>query len=173
MSDDGYSLQSARSASERDELAGWVAGFLASPGSDNAVLAEALGRKLKWWVGPQRLPIDQLHRLAGPPGDPVLCPVEEDYWDDRVEAMDQLAEGGWEPPPVIVAYRGDELVLEDGNHRVESLRRAGRRDVWAVVGFESAEDRDRFVGKWKERSTAASMPAGLKPRFTRGARMGI
>ena len=144
MNEDSYSLQSARAASVRGDLATWVAGFLASPGSDNSFLAEELTGKLKWWIGPERLPIDDLQRLAGPPGDPVLCPVEDDYWDDRVDIMEDLAEGGWEPPPVIVAFRDDGFVLEDGNHRVESLRRAGRGTVWALVGFESPDDRDRF-----------------------------
>jgi hypothetical protein len=68
-------------------------------------LAEQLCADLGWWAGPVSLPLDQLHRLAGPAGDPVLCPVPEEYWDDRVEAMDELAQKGWEPAPVIVAYR--------------------------------------------------------------------
>jgi hypothetical protein len=165
MNDDvSYSVETARAASERGELDRWVADFLASPGSDNAALAAELTEKLKWWVGPQRLPISRLQRLAGPAGDPVLCPVDEDYWDDRVEAMDELAEEGWEPPPVIVAYHGDELVLEDGNHRVESLRRAGKREAWAVVGFERAEDRDRFVAK--------STPAPASPQEGPSSRPG-
>lgn len=148
MNGDGrYSLESARSAGDRDELGVWVAGFLASPGSDNAVLAAELTQKLKWWAGPERLRIDELNRLAGPPGEPVLCPVDEDYWDDRVDNIDELAEEGWEPPPVVVSYRDGELVLEDGNHRVEGLRRAGNTEVWAVVGFESEQDRDRFVAE--------------------------
>lgn len=146
MNDDPrYSLESARAAGEQDELADWVARFLASPGSDNPVLSEQLPNQLGWWTGPVLVPLDRLNRLAGPPGHPVLCPVEDDEWDDRVEVMEERAEEGWEPPPVIVAYRDDELVLEDGNHRVESLRRAGRREAWAVVGFESEEDRDRFA----------------------------
>jgi len=143
-----YSLDSARAAAERDDLAGWVARFLASPGSDNPLLGEALIKELGWWAGPVRLPLERLPRLAGPAGDPVLCPVDEQYWDDRVDAMGELAKGGWEPPPVIVAYRGDELVVEDGNHRIESVRRAGRRATWAVVGFERREDRDRCAREW-------------------------
>lgn len=150
-----YSLECAREARERGELAGWVARFLASPGSDNALLGKVLSEELRWWSGPVRVPLDQLQRLAGPPGDPVLCPVDEEYWDDRVESMDKLAKQGWEPPPVVVAGRRDGLVLEDGNHRVESLRRAGMRSVWAVVGFERREDRDRFDADW----TAAPPPA--------------
>jgi hypothetical protein len=131
-------------------LAGWVAEFLASPGSDNSVLAEQLTQELGWWVGPVPLPLSELHRLAGPAGDPVLCPVDEDYWDDRVEDMNERAESGWEPPPVIVAYRSGQLVLEDGNHRVEGIRRAGRREAWAVVGFESPEERARFTEKQQD-----------------------
>jgi hypothetical protein len=38
-------------------------------------------------------------------------------------------------------------VLEDGNHRVESLRRAGQREAWAVIGFENEADRDAFDGE--------------------------
>ena len=142
-----FSVESARAAAEHGRLAEWVSRFLASPGSDNAVLANQLPEELGWWAGPVELPLDQLHRLAGPPGDPVLCPVDDDYWDDRVDDMDKLAEEGWDPPPVVVAYRDRQLVLEDGNHRVESVRRAGRRTTWAVVGFAEREEYDRFTSE--------------------------
>jgi hypothetical protein len=138
-------VQSARQAATRDHLGEWVARFLASPGSDNPALAGQLSAELNWWAGPVLLPLDQLQRLAGPAGDPVLCVVDEDYWDERVESMDELAEDGWEPPPVVVACRDNRFVLEDGNHRVESVRRAGRRETWAVVGFIHKLDRDNFA----------------------------
>ena len=145
MNDDReYSLESARAASDRHELTEWVAGFLASPGSDNAALAEHLSAELGWWTGPLELPLDQLNRLVGPPGDPVLCPVDDEYWNGRLDGLDRRTEEGWDPPPVIVSYRQDKLVLEDGNHRSESVRRAGKTLVWAVVGFENREDFLRF-----------------------------
>jgi hypothetical protein len=140
-----YSLAAARAASERDELGDWVARFLASPGSDNAVLAEQLSAQVRCWLGPVELPIDRLHRLAGPPGEPVLCPVDEDYWDARVDDMEDKVTDGWEPPPVIVTAKGEQLVLEDGNHRVESLRRAGEDTAWAIVGFASVEECEAFA----------------------------
>lgn len=145
MRDQKYSLDAAREAAERDELGDWVARFLSSPGSDNAPLADLLAERPRWWLGPVQLPIDQLHRLAGPPGEPVLVPVDEDHWGEDVEEMEERVEEGWEPPPVIVTYRNGQLVLEDGNHRVESLRRAGERRAWAVVSFEDPEERDRFT----------------------------
>jgi len=46
---------------------------------------------------------------------------------------------------VVVAYRDGQLVLEDGNHRVEGLRRNGERETWAIIGFADAEERDRFT----------------------------
>lgn len=146
MSDDHeYSVQSARDAAQRDELGTWVARFLASPGSDNADLADELAEPRRWWLGPVQLPTDQLHRLAGPSDAPVMCPVDDDYWRDDVDDLAERVEDDWEPPPVIVSYRNGQLVLEDGNHRVEGLRRAGEDQVWAVVAFEDPAERERFT----------------------------
>jgi hypothetical protein len=145
VSDDHeYSLEGARAAADRDELGRWVARFLASPGSDNAPLAERLSASPRWWLGPVQLPVDQLNRLAGPPDDPVLCPVDDDYWRDDVDEIAERIEDEWQPPPVIVSHRDGRLMLEDGNHRVEGVRRAGEDQVWAVVAFEDPDERDRW-----------------------------
>ena len=142
---DDYSVTAAREAARADELGDWVDRFLASPGSDNAALADKLAERPRYWYGPVELSLDQLHRLAGPPDAPVLCAVDEEYWGDNVDDMREKIEDGWEPPPVVVTYRDGQFVLEDGNHRVESLRQSGDRRCWAVVNFESAEERDRFA----------------------------
>jgi hypothetical protein len=146
MSDDHeYSVEAARAAAEQDELNAWVADFLASPGSDNAPLGHTLTEPPRCWLGPVELPVDQLHRLAGPSGDPVLVPFDEDDWRDDVDDMaDRIEDDGWEPPPVIVTYQEGRLVLEDGNHRVEGARRAGNDQVWALVAFDDPAERDRF-----------------------------
>ena len=142
--DDSHSLDAARVAAARDELGAWVAEFLASPGSDNAALGEELTNGRRWWLGPVQVPLQRLNRLAGPRGDAVLCPVSEDDWRDDVDDLAQKVNDGWEPPPVIVSYRDGQLVLEDGNHRVEGVRRSGAHDTWAVIGFDDPEERDRF-----------------------------
>lgn len=139
-----YSVETALLAAERDELADWVQDFLASPGSDNALLGQQLTEQLQSWKGPVRLPLERLHRLAGPPDEPVLVAVDDDDWHDRVDDMAERIERGWQPAPVIVSYRDPRLVLEDGNHRVESLRRAGQSETWAVVGFADEQQRQRF-----------------------------
>jgi hypothetical protein len=144
MSNQGeFSVESAREAAARDEVDAWVADFLSSSGSDNAALAEALTSKPRWWLGPVEVPFNQLNRLAGPPGEPALCPLE-DHDLERVEGMEESIEEGWDPPPLIVSFRDGQLVLEDGNHRVEGLRRAGAREGWAVICFDDPDQRDAF-----------------------------
>jgi len=147
MSAEQFSIDTARAAAERDQLGAWVAEFLASPGSDNAELAAVLSQSPRWWIGPVELPLDQLQRLAGPSGAPVLEAVEEDEWRDDVEDLAHQVEEGHQPPPVIVTYRDDQLEVEDGNHRLEALRRAGRSVAWAVVSFEDEGELEQFVSR--------------------------
>ena len=144
---DDFTVDAARRAAERDELNTWVAEFLASSGSDNAELGHALTHPPRTWIGPVRLPLDQLNRLAGPSGHPVLVEVDEHEWRDDVDDLQEKVEEGWEPPPMVVTFRDDQLHLEDGNHRVEGLRRAGAEDAWSVISFESPEERDRFLAR--------------------------
>jgi hypothetical protein len=143
--DQDFSVESAREAARRDELGAWVDEFLSSPGSDNAALASLLSERPRWWLGPVRVPFRQLHRLVGPEDEPVLCAVDDEDWGDNIDEMEESIEDGWEPPPLIVSFRDGHLVLEDGNHRVESLRRAGAREGWAVVNFEDPAQRDSFT----------------------------
>lgn len=145
MSDDAHTTETALEAAGRDDLRRWVADFLASEGSDNAPLAEQLTADCPWWIGPVEVPLDDLHRLAGPPGAPVLEVVEDDWWRGDVDDLAGRIQGGHEPPPVVAALRDGRLVLEDGNHRVEALRRAGRDTTWAVVGFVDPAARDAFL----------------------------
>jgi hypothetical protein len=142
--DEKHSVEAARAAAERDELDAWVAEFLASPGSDNDELGEELTRRPRWWLGPVRVPTDRLNRLAGPPGEPVLVPVDEEGWRDDVDDLAEKVDDGWEPPPVIATYEDGELKLEDGNHRVEGLRRTGEDEVWTIIGFDSEADRRAY-----------------------------
>jgi len=145
MSSEKFTVESARSAAERDEIDAWMARFLASPGSDNAPLGQMLLDRELLWIGPVELRIDQLNRLAGPADHPVLVPIDEEDWRDDVSNLEEKVEDGWEPPPVVVTYEEGQLKLEDGNHRVEGMRRAGEDTVWGVIGFDSAEERDRFI----------------------------
>ncbi len=144
MNDEEFSLGAARTAAERDDLRGWVARFLASDGSDNADLAEMLNSEMTCWRGPVRLPFSELHRLAGPPDQPTLARLDEDDLE-TVEDMEDSIDEGWEPPPLIVSAKNDQLVVEDGNHRTEGLRRAGEDSYWCIVCASSDDELDRLL----------------------------
>ena len=60
MTGQQFSVDAAREAADRDALAAWVAEFLASPGSDNAPLAEKLAEQFR-----------SLDRASGGPAAPV------------------------------------------------------------------------------------------------------
>jgi hypothetical protein len=139
-----FSVDSARASAHRDELDDWVHGFLSDPEGGNPELCVKLDEPPRSWTGPHKLPIDQLNRLAGPPGHPVLVEVDEDDWRGDVDDMEVEVLQGGELPPVVVTCKDGQLVVEDGNHRIEGLRRAGATWAWAVVGFESVDDAMEF-----------------------------
>jgi len=138
-----FSLASARAAAAEDRTAMWVGDFLASRGSDNEVLAAALAQKRHWWLGPIRVPLDDLVRLAGPEDD-ALVAVAPKEWEGDVEEMQESLDEGWEPPPLLAEYQDGRLLLQDGNHRYEALARAGAPDAWVLVYFDDPTARDEF-----------------------------
>ena len=143
MSGRRFDLASAHRAAEHDETAFWVGDFLASRGSDNAMLAAALAQHEHWWAGPLSLPVEELVRLAGPEDD-ALCQIEDDEWEDDVSAMEESVERGWEPPPLLAEAQDGRLLLQDGNHRYEALVRSGAPSAWVLVYFDDPDERDAF-----------------------------
>jgi hypothetical protein len=43
--------------------------------------------------------------------------------------------------------------VEDGNHRIEGLRRSGLSDHWAVVGFDDDDQRQAFLAERDDRAS--------------------
>jgi hypothetical protein len=146
MSDTEYSLATANDAAARGDTAAWVGDFLGSRGSDNEVLAAALALEQHWWLGPLRVPLDDLHRLAGPEDD-VECPIDEDEWEDDLDSMESSLDAGWEPPPLLAEYDDGRLLLQDGNHRYEALQRSGEAEAWVLIYFGDPAERDRFASE--------------------------
>lgn len=143
--DEDFTIETAREAAAQDDLGDWVRRFLSSPGSDNADLADLLEEEPRWWIGPVAVPIDHLHRLAGPPGQPVVEKLDDDGWRDDVDDLAEKIQGGLEPAPVIATKKDDHLMLEDGNHRLEAIRRSGADRAWTIISFFDPEARDHFI----------------------------
>ena len=162
MGDRRFDLASARRAAEHDETALWVGDFLASRGSDNAVLAAALAQREHWWVGPISLPLPELTRLAGPEDD-ALCPVPDEEWEEDVSDMEESVDRGWEPPPLLAEFQNGQLLLQDGNHRYEALERAGARRAWVLVYFDDPAEWERFARTLRLGTLPASNRPGKEP----------
>jgi hypothetical protein len=139
-----FDLASARDAAAAGNTALWVGDFLASRGSDNATLAAALAQREHYWIGPVEVPLDDLVRLAGPEDD-ALVPVAEGKWEHDVEVMEESVDEGWEPPPLLAEYEDGRLLLQDGNHRHEALRREGATHAWVLIYFDDPVARDRYA----------------------------
>jgi hypothetical protein len=136
-------LESARKAAAEDRIAQWVGDFLSSPGSDNATLAAGLAQRPHWWLGPVRVPVARLVRLAGPEREATV-PVAPTQWNRDVGEMAESLDDGWEPAPLLAEFRDGRLLLQDGNHRYEALKRAGAREAWVIVYFADPSQRDSF-----------------------------
>jgi hypothetical protein len=99
------------------------------------VLAAALAQKRHWWLGPIRVRLDDLVRLAGPGPDSVVRVAPEE-WEDDVEEMRESLDQGWEPPPLLAEYRGTT-----GPGTSASALRIRR------LGFDSLRARCRYLRK--------------------------
>lgn len=153
-----YSLESATRAGAEGRLADWVYDFLSSPGSDNEILAVALAQRPLLYLGPVLFELAQLTPMAGPDEDEVVVPIAPDEWEHDLGDMAVALEEGWVPPPLLVSSRDGGYFLEDGNHRHASLVRAGKHHGWAIVWFESEDERAAFAATLDDEHLPAATP---------------
>lgn len=116
----------------------WVHSFLLGPGNNKA-LSDGLKLQRRHWSGPVRLPLLLLSRCCGPE-EGMEFAIPQESWEERIGRMERLLASGWEPAPLIVHYEGGLLVIRDGNHRHEAMRRQGAQSCYAIIWCDSAEE---------------------------------
>jgi len=127
---------------ENQTRADSVDAFLRGEGG-NVQLADGLLRQTRWWLGPRSVRIQGLTRCCEPEEETQFRQGPA-RWHERVQAMMQSLEAGWQAPPLVVELRGGMLSMRDGNHRLEALARCGQSWAVAMVWFNSEEERERF-----------------------------
>lgn len=132
-------LSAALAAEERGEVGAWVQVFLRGSGM-NVGFADGLLLADRWWLLFE-FPLDLLGTCSGP--DPHCdFPRNAERWETAVNGLVAAMESGWEPPPLIA--EGTTLIVRDGSHRYEALRRAGFDRYWTIFYFEKRRGARRF-----------------------------
>ena len=111
----------------------WLQAFLREEGN-NIPFADGLLLAPRRYHAPVRMPLSDLTRCCGPEPD-MAFQVDRAAFERRVEGlMATIRAGAWDMPPLIVQRHPDgKLKLNDGNHRLEALRRLGVEDAWVLM----------------------------------------
>ena len=114
-------------------------------------LAGWFDREERFWVGPLELPIDRLVRQYGPE-DAMPWQEPPARWEERVTALLNTFAHPLDMPPMIARAVPEEaaagrfrLLLNDGAHRHEALKRLGETTFWVLVWFDSAAQQQAFM----------------------------
>jgi hypothetical protein len=143
-----FTSAAALAASRAGQLEAWVHAFLEAEGG-NPGFSAGLRLEPRRFHGPVTLALHQLVRCTGPePG--MEFRVSRESFEVRVARLAAALAGGRELPPLIVNFRaGRPLVVNDGNHRLEALRRQGRAACPAIVWTTGAADAAAFEAWWR------------------------
>jgi hypothetical protein len=156
-----FTCASAVEAGRAGALEDWVHAFLRTAGGNRA-LSDGLAVAPRRFHGPVTLPLPLLERCAGPePG--MAFRVSREAFERRVEGLADALRAGRDLPPFIVEFRERRLVLSDGNHRLEALRRLGRTTWPAVIWTTGSADGDALEPWCRARLDGEATPPGDSP----------
>lgn len=126
-----FTVEEAISFSKEGRIEEWVHLFLNSVG-DNVPFSEGLKLEKRYWTGPLLIKLDKLRRCCGPEPEMEYFNAHED-WESEIGKFQGLIRNGWDMPPLIVQHEGNDLVVNDGNHRLEAMKREGIEKCWVII----------------------------------------
>lgn len=128
---------------EQGHLVRWIERFLKTSGN-NSALWEGLCLAQRWWQPPHKMYLSQLTRVVGPEAHMEYMQDRANF-ATRIQSMTTSLADGWQPPPLIVEYRGlDNLSIRDGNHRYVALKQTKYKDYWIITWFNSETDYEAY-----------------------------
>lgn len=83
-------------------------------------------------LGPLFIELDKLKRCCGPEPE-IQFVVPADGWENHISYFQSLIRNGWNMPPLIAYNEGNYLLVNDGNHRLEAMRREGIEKCWVII----------------------------------------
>ncbi|WBW95567.1 ParB N-terminal domain-containing protein [Oceanirhabdus sp. W0125-5] len=123
---------------KKGDIEEWVHLFLNSVGN-NKPFSEGLKLQKRYWIGPILIDIDKLTRCCGPEPEMQYYNSPES-WDKHIEKFQDLIRDGWDMPPLIAENKEGKLIVNDGNHRIEALKRENIKKCWAIIWDSDSEE---------------------------------
>ena len=125
-----FTLAEAKRYAEKGKIEEWVIEFLLA--TDNTKFVEFIKKRKEAWSGPKEIELDAVERRCGPEKGMQWC-EPEDVFNKKVNEMISRIKKGWGVPPFILWYMDGELIMADGAHRHEALKRLGYKKHWAII----------------------------------------
>ena len=66
--------------------------------------------------------------------------VPAEAWASKTDDIEKFVKSGGELAPLIAEYKAGMLLLADGSHRHEGLRKAGHDSYWTIIWYNSRLD---------------------------------
>lgn len=133
-------LTQAKRYNDNGKIEEWLQLFLRNDGK-NIALADGLLLEEREYFGLLKLDMSCFKDVKK--GAPEYLNEENDieYFFRIVENMKNSLED-WDVPPLIVEYRDERFIVNDGRHRLEMFRQVGAQNV-DVVLWTTGEDNIR------------------------------
>lgn len=128
------------------EIEQWVHDFLLGRGN-NVAFSKGLKLESRVFERPKMMALSQFTRCCGPE-DSMKYFEPREAFESRVHAMVEAVQDGWEMPPLIIKYSGDTYELNDGNHRLEALKRLGFERYWIILWDTEYDYVERLIKKY-------------------------
>jgi len=124
-------LAQAKAYHDSGKIEEWLQLFLRNDGK-NIALADGLLLEKREYFGLRKLSMSYFKDVKA--GVPEYLSAENDieYFFWIVENMKSSLKD-WDVPPLIVEYRDDKFIVNDGRHRLEMYRQLGVEDMDVVL----------------------------------------
>jgi len=125
-------LSSASNYADVNRLEEWIHLFLCGEGN-NKDFSDGLKLRPRKFFAPEIMSFSKFERCCGPECN-MKFQIPEENFLKRVEDIASLYnKGDWDMPPLIINREDNKYELNDGNHRLEALKKLGIDQYWVII----------------------------------------
>lgn len=136
-------LSMAQIYEKNGKIEEWIQLFLRSDGK-NIALADGLLLEKREYLGLMKINISFLKDVEEGAPEYLTQENDKEYFFWVVENMKNSLVH-WDVPPLIVEFRDNQFIVNDGRHRLEMFRQLGVKEIDVVLWTTGEKDRDRLL----------------------------